>query len=204
MARVKVVDYLAMPGLAEEMRGGARQLNKELIDAHDEIEKMHSFWHGRRYNALVKSFNDIIPEMNKMLTLVLREIPDDLQKVANNYSLADRGFVAEAVKTENPNILVEAPIINDETMGFESASAEAVREKVSTNFKNAIELMDRIETIFRKVTWDSESGQVFKDEFTKSKNRIVTAFENINTQFVKCMQQAQTDIETAERGNTLQ
>ena len=62
MARIEGVDYEAMPGQANEMRGHGRQLNTELSKVYSSVEEMHNSWYGKRYNELVKSFNEIIPQ----------------------------------------------------------------------------------------------------------------------------------------------
>lgn len=203
MARVNVVDYLEMPKHAQEMREGAKQLNSEVSVAYTSIRDMHTVWYGVRYNELVKAFNNMIPQLNEMLTLVVHDVPHALETIANNYSMADRGVVAGAVRDEQPNKIIEIAIINDEKMGFLSENVKEVQQKVSTNFKNAKDLMDKISTYFGKVTWDSRASEEFNARFMKLKGEIITSFENINTQFIKLMEQTLQDMENAERANTV-
>ena len=42
MARIEGVDYEAMPGQANEMRGHGRQLNTELSKVYSSVEEMHN------------------------------------------------------------------------------------------------------------------------------------------------------------------
>ena len=91
MASIRRVDYESMPLKAEEMRIYGKLLNSEITKAYKSIEEMHNSWYGKRYNKLLKSFNDIVPQLNKMITLVVKEIPYALEVIANNYSQADSG-----------------------------------------------------------------------------------------------------------------
>ena len=63
--------------------------------------------------------------------------------------------------------------------------------------------MSKIESIYAKITWESEAAEAFRAKFTALKNEIITSFENINTQFKKLMEQAEQDIENAEKANTV-
>ena len=203
MARIQSVDYEAMPGQANEMRGYGKQLNAEMTKAYASVGEMHNSWYGKRYNELVKSFNNLIPQINEMLTLVVTEVPFALETIANNYSQADRGTNATTANNEAPNKVTNLAITNDVGMKFITSNVAETQKSISANFTNAKDLMSRIETVYAKINWQSEASEVFKAKFTKLKNEIVASFENINTQFVKLMQQTQEDIENTEKANTL-
>lgn len=203
MAQIQNVNYEAIPAQAGEMRGYGKQLNDEMTKAYASITQMHDSWYGDRYNELVKSFNNIIPNVNAMLELVVTNIPYTLETVANNYSQADRGMNVISASNEAPKKITDLPIINDVGMKFLSSNVHSTKESVSTNFTNAKDLMDKIEEVYRKVEWQSEAADAFRARFTKLKNDITTSFEDINTQFTKLMAQTQEDIERAEKANTV-
>lgn len=203
MARIETVDYERMPGQANEMRGEAKILNKELSAAYESINNMRNLWYGKRYNDLVQAFNNIIPSINEMLTLVVRDVPSALETIANNYSQVDCGQKVVAVNSEEPNRVQEIEVSSEVGMRFLTAEVSEVKQKVSTNFMNAKDLMDRIETIYSKVVWESASAEEFKTKFTKLKNSIVASFENINKEFKELMEQTEKDIELAEKANNV-
>lgn len=203
MARIEGVDYEAMPGQANEMRGHGRQLNTELSKVYSSVEEMHNSWYGKRYNELVKAFNEMIPQLNDMLELVVAEIPYTLETIANNYSQADRGQNVTTASQENPNKLSNLAIYNDVGMKFLTNNVNAIQQSISTNFNNAKDQLDRIEVVYGKVQWRSEAAEAFKTRFTKLKRDIETSFENINTEFTKLMEQTQQDIDNAEKANTV-
>ena len=203
MAKIERVDYEAMPGQAKEMRGYGKQLNGEITKVYASIEELHNSWYGKRYNELVKAFNNMIPQLNELLTLVVTDVPYALETIANNYSLADRGMKVTTVSDEGPNKITNRTITNDVGMKFLEEKVLEVQTSISSNFKNAKDLMIRIESVYAKITWQSEAAETFKAQFTKLKNDIVASFENINTQFVKLMQQTQQDIQNAENANTV-
>ena len=203
MARIQTVDYERMPQQANEMREEAKILNKEMTVAYKGIDDMRKCWYGKRYNELVEAFNQMQPSINKMLELVVTAIPTTLETIANNYSQVDRGQNIVAINDETPNKIENIAESNEVGMRFLTAEVNEVKQKVSTNFTNAKELMDSIENIYSKVVWESEASESFKATFTSLKNEIVTSFENTNAQFKKLMEQAEQDIAKAEKANTV-
>ena len=64
--------------------------------------------------------------------------------------------------------------------------------------------MNKIESEYNRVDWQSEASESFKARFEKLKNDILSAFDNINNEFSKLMTQTQEDIENTEKSNTVQ
>ena len=203
MAKIQSVDYQAMPGQANEMRGHGKLLNSEMTKAYASIAQMHEVWYGIRYNELVNSFNGMIPSINDMLTLVVKDVPSTLETVANNYSMADTGANVVAVNSEGPNKITDLTISNDVGMKFLTNEVSQIQSSVSNNFNVAKSEMERIEQSYSKIVWQSEAADAFRNRFIELKNNIVTSFENIESQFKKLMDQTQQDIQKAENANTV-
>ena len=118
MARIDHVDYEAMPRQAKAMREYALELNSELRAAYTNIGEMHNSWYGVRYNELVKDFNELIPQINDLLKLVVTEIPFAVETVANNYAQADKGQNVTSAEETSANNIENLPITNDVGMRF--------------------------------------------------------------------------------------
>ena len=203
MALIENVDYEAIPAKAKEMREHGKELNGEMTKAYATIAEMHAAWYGDRYNELVKVFNRMIPSLNEMLTLVVTDFPFALETIANNYSQVDRGQNVTVASNEGPNKLNEIVVTEDVGMKFLTADVQNAQERVSTNFINSRDLMDKIETVYSTIDWKSEASDAFKSKFTKLKNNIVASFEETNSQFKKLMEQTQQDVQNAENANTV-
>ena len=203
MANIQNVDYEALPGQARQMRETGKGLNAELKKAYESIGTMHNSWYGKRYNELVMEFNNIIPQINQILELVVGEIPFTLETVANNYSQADRGSkVTQAVK-EAPSKITELSTPNDVGMKFITEDVANVQRSVSDNFRNAKEQMNSIDAQYRKIAWESEASEAFKEAFNKLRTSIITSFDNINSSFTRLMNQTMQDIQSTENANTV-
>lgn len=203
MANIQQVDYEQMAKQATQMRRNGVSLNTELSNAYRSIADMHSVWYGKRYNELVKSFNEMTTSINEMLNLVVSEIPFTLETIANNYSQADKGSNVTSASKESPKKIANLSISNDVGMKFVTESVNSTQTSVSNNFKKAKEMMNTIESDYSKIKWQSEASEAFKAKFKKLKNEIVTAFDNINSDFTKLMNQTKEDIQAAESANTL-
>ncbi len=204
MAQIMNVDYEAMPNQAKQMRQYAIELNNEFKTAYSYIGDMHNSWYGVRYNELVRDFNNLAPQVNKLLNLVVTEIPFALETIANNYSQADRGQNATTAEETTPNRIEDLPIINDVGMRFITEDVANTQRAVTEKFESVKELMNKIEAEYGKVQWQSEASDSFKARFTQLKNEIMSSIENINIQFTKLMNQTKQDIETTEKSNTVQ
>ena len=203
MANIIKVDYEAIPRQTMSMRTNGKELNTELQDVYRNIERMHSFWFGARYNALVMEFNKIVPSINDLLELVVDEIPYTLDTVANNYALADRGTGVTKAAKEMPQRIAELPVNNDIGMGFVTTEVENTQQIVSKNFQNAIQKMNVIESEYERITWQSESADAFKAKFRKLKTQIINSFENLNKQFTNLMNQTKDDMQKTENANKI-
>lgn len=204
MARIDHVDYEAMPRQAKAMREYALELNSELRAAYTNIGKMHNSWYGVRYNELVKDFNELIPQINDLLKLVVTEIPFAVETVANNYAQADKGQNVTSAEETSANNIENLPITNDVGMRFMTSDVANTQRNVSAKFDSSKELMNKIESEYNRVDWQSEASESFKARFEKLKNDILSAFDNINNEFSKLMTQTQEDIENTEKSNTVQ
>ena len=165
---------------------------------------MHNSWYGMRYNELVKDFNELSPKLNKLLDLVVKEIPFALETIANNYAQADRGQNVTSAEETVPNFIEELPIMNDVGMRFITNDVANTQRIISEKFEASKDLMNKIEAEYAKVQWQSEASDSFKSRFAQLKSEIMASFDNINTQFINLMNQTQQDIETTEKANTVQ
>lgn len=203
MAKIMEVDYEAMPGQAKQMRANGQKLNTEITNAFKSIQEMHSAWYGKRYNELVKAFNQIIPQVNQLLELVVGDIPYSIETIANNYSRADKGSnVTSAAKT-SPKKITNIPLSNDVGMKFLTSEVSSIQTSVTNNFTKAKELMNTIESDYGKIKWQSEAADAYKANFKKLKSQIVSSFEDLKSQFTKLMNQTKEDVQATENANTV-
>ena len=198
MARIMSVDYEGIPAKARIIRTQGQELNNEITNAYTSIANMHSSWYGKRYNELAILFNNLIPEVNELLTLTVQEIPFALETVANSYSQADSGENVANVERTEPKAVPTLAIPSDVGMKFISNEVNNIKDKVSTNFKNARSKMDEIESTYRQIDWQSEASETFSAKFTNLKRKIIVAFEEIETQFTNLMAEALNDIQNTE------
>jgi len=204
MANITNVDYEAIPYQAQQMRNLGQALNKEILTAYQSIANMHNSWYGKRYNELVKSFNEMIPKINPLLELVVGDIPFALETIANNYSQADQGRNVVAAAKTAPSKIPELTVSTAVGMKFVTNEVENTRTSVSTNFKNSESKMNDIATEYKKIQWKSEAADAFFSKFSKLQADIVAAFQNIDTKFTSLMSHALNDIQSTENANTVQ
>lgn len=203
MAKIEYVDYEAIPAQATAMRTEGQNLNKEITNAYKSIADMHTNWYGKRYNELVKAFNNMRSQINDLLDLVVGDIPYTLEKVANNYSQSDKGSNVTSAKKTSPTKIAELTVSNDVGMKFITSQVQSTQNSVSKNFQKAKSKMESIESTYNKIEWTSEAATAFKTKFKALKTNIIKSFEDIDKQFKNLMQQALDDVQAAESANTV-
>lgn len=203
MAKIMEVDYEAMPGQARQMRANGQKLNTEITNAFKSIQEMHSAWYGKRYNELVKAFNQIIPQVNQLLELVVGDIPYSIETIANNYAKADKGSNVTSASKTSPKKITNIPQSSDVGMKFLTSEVSSIQTSVTNNFTKAKELMNTIESDYGKIKWQSEAAEAYKANFKKLKSQIVSSFEDLKSQFTKLMNQTKEDVQATENANTV-
>ena len=203
MAQVDVVDYEKMPTYAKQIRSYGQSLNAEITAAYKSIVQLHDYWYGVRYGKLLNSFINMVPDINKILKLVVSDIPDSLEQIASNYSLVDSGKKI-ALNPASPKLVSTTMAVpKDVGMRYKSDKVSEIKSTISSNFKNAIKKMEDISTSYSRITWKSTSSDAFGKEFAKLKNNIVSSFNSINKEFTTLMNAAEADMKAAEANNTI-
>ena len=167
MAQIDHVDYEAMPRQAKQMREYAIELNGEIRTAYSNVGEMHNSWYGIRYNELVKDFNELVPQVNDLLKLVVTDIPFAVETIANNYAQADKGQNVTSAEETAANKIEDLPITNDVGMRFMTGEVANTQRAVSEKFESAKELMNKIEAEYNRVDWQSEASESFKARFAQ-------------------------------------
>ena len=202
MANITSVDYESIPGKTQQMKEIGQTLMKEIQGAYTDVENMHSVWYGKRYNELLGDFNNLVPKVNELIDLVWGEIPYTLEIVANNYAKAD-GVSIQAADRANPTKITELSIPSDTGMRFESTSVLSVRDSVVGKFNNAKNEMDKFQTVYGDINWESDASEVFKARFASLKSQVVEAFNTISNSFQRLMTETEEDIQSTETNNTV-
>lgn len=204
MAKIQSVDYNQIPLITRKMRALGSELNNELKTVYKNITEMHNVWYGTRYQSLVLDFNAMVPQLNDMLVLVIGDIPFMLDRIANNYATVDTGNRIVAEEQTAPDSISDITVPADVGMRFLTSEVSAIQQEVAMRFNNSVDIMNGIEAELNKIEWESEAAESFREKFRSLKGNITASIDNIRSEFVKLMQQAQDDIQNAETANTAQ
>ena len=203
MSRIRKVNYGEMAVQAKKIREDGKQLNDQIVKVYTYLSDMHEFWYGKRYNKLVMVFNNMVPQLNEMLSLVVYKLPYSLELISNNYSMVDRKQKETVEIDEEPNRIKEIEITNDPGLRFLSDQVIGIQQKISKCFEIAKDQMNEIEIEYKRILWESESADIFEEKFSEIKEKITAFFANINTEFKNLMQQTEDDLEKAEKINNV-
>ena len=202
MAR-NIIDYGTIAKQAKKIREHGKQFNSEIEKIYSNLKNMHNCWHGERYNELLTKFNQIIPQLNTILELVVGKIPYTLERIANNYSLADKRENETAANNEVPNKIENLTVTNDKGMGFLTENVINMQREISKCFERAKEQMNQIEVECSKMIWISMAAEKHEQKFAELKSEIICFLENIKIEFEKLMSQAENDMRIVENLNNI-
>ena len=201
--RIEEVDYNAFPGIAGNMRNDAIQLNKEVKELYKTLAEMKKNWYGPRYDELVTSFNKMIPDLNEILKLTVTKVPFTLETIANNYAKVDLGKGITAAVEKASDAIADVAKSAKRTFRFKETAVRSNQSSMDKNLKKVLELMDSIESKYKKLNWKSEASDEFQRKFTALKKNISLSITDVSKQFTKLMNDAIQDVSKAEKANTI-
>ena len=203
MASINTVDYEEIPRRAKEIRAYGQDINKLMLNAYKDVQNMKNDWYGQRYNLIVDQFNSLAVDVNKLLKLVVGDLPYTLEVVANNYAQADTGTNVTTAQNTAPTNIAAIPRSTEEGLRFISTNVSEAKTRVEREFNESIEKMNLIGTAFGKIVWSSQAATEFSEDFSTLKANIIGAFNGIRVMFDKLVKEAIADIEKAESANSV-
>lgn len=201
--RIDNVDYNGFPKVAKGMRSDAEMLNKQVKELYERLAEMKKDWYGPRYDELVKAFNRMIPDLNKILDLTVTQMPFTIETIANNYAKVDIGKgITSAIETATKKIadVVES---GKQKLRFDETKVIADKQKMDTNLNRVLELMDSIEEKYKTLDWKSDASDEFEKTFKKLKSNISSNISNTKKQFKELMDKTISDMKGTESANTV-
>lgn len=206
MTNIENVNYQTLANNAKVIREDAVLFNAKATSVYNKIKEMHSVWYGTQFEELVKKFQNIIPQLNNILDLVVGDIPYSLEMVANNYSQSDKGINITSAEKTMPIKIEDFPQYTEgqnNLMRCISGEVENYQTQITTNLDEIMAKMDDIQRTFASTPWESDASEKYSATLTNLKNEIVESFDNIKSQFTNLMNQTLSAIQAAETGNTL-
>lgn len=186
--RINDVDFNEMASKAKNIREDAKNVNTQLEKLYKAIEDMYAVWYGLSYTNLVRAFNDIISQINKLLDVIVTDIPTYLERQANSYAQPNIGANITSVTEEMPDHIVPVPDHDDmkNQYRFLADEVDTIKTNVITYLTDAKSYMDKIERTYRSIPWDTMGAKVeFEDVFNKLKPNIVKSLDNVQSAFEK-------------------
>lgn len=203
MSSVVVIDYENIPTNSNAIRNYAKEINQKLLDVYKQIEGLHEYWYGQRYNELVAEFNKIVANLNQFLNILVLEVPSVYEQIANEFSNVDIQKNIATIQKEDAIKIQEIEIKKDEGMKFITSDAERIQKLITTDFNDTSTLIDSIQRAMVQINIKCDEIDEFNSELTKLINVYKDVIANIIQSFTKLMNTAKAQIELAEKTNKL-
>lgn len=203
MSSVVVIDYENIPTNSNAIRNYAKEINQKLLDVYKQIEGLHEYWYGQRYNELVAEFNKIVANLNQFLNILVLEVPSVYEQIANEFSNVDIQKNIATIQKEDAIKIQEIEIKKDEGMKFITSDAERIQKLITTDFNDTSTLIDSIQRAMVQINIKCDGIDEFNSELTKLINVYKDVIANIIQSFTKLMNTAKAQIELADKTNKL-
>lgn len=203
MSSVVVIDYENIPTNSNAIRNYAKEINQKLLDVYKQIEGLHEYWYGQRYNELVAEFNKIVANLNQFLNILVLEVPSVYEQIANEFSNVDIQKNIATIQKEDAIKIQKIEIKKDEGMKFITSDAERIQKLITTDFNDTSTLIDSIQRAMVQINIKCDGIDEFNSELTKLINVYKDVIANIIQSFTKLMNTAKAQIELAEKTNKL-
>lgn len=196
------IDYENVPAQSKNIRNGAIEVNNKLLESYRKIAEMHVCWYGKRYNELVTYFNELVPQLNQFLNVIVGEVPYMFEKIANTISDVDIQQNVAVPQKESIQKLEALPLIGDVGMRYISKEVDEISNEIMQLLQAAEDSMESVKRTVDNVELECEGSAEFKNEFTTLNNAFEYVINNIKTQFTKLMQADRELMEKAEKENS--
>lgn len=197
------IDYESVPMQAKSIRDNAEEINTKLLYVYNEIEAMHQYWYGKRYNQLVNNFNNLVPQLNKFLNAIVGDIPYIFEKIANSISTIDIQQSVTTEQKESVQKLSEVPVIEDVGMRYNTKEVENISESIKKTLQEISELMEKIKQTGDQLSIECINSGELKTRFGNMANAFQQVINNIETQFTELMQKDKELMEATEMANNV-
>lgn len=198
------VDYDEIPIESKSIRGYAKEINSNLIEVYKEVADMHAHWYGKRYNELVEKFNNLVPQLNQFLELIVGEVPCMYEKIANNFSEVDINQNVTTSQEEPVIKLTVNPIINDVGMRYIEEEVTVAEKSIVSILHDTIDTMEIINRTVSQMELVCDGAEEFNSQFSKLTDTFKQVLNNIETQFNMLMEQDRNLMKEAEKDNTVE
>ena len=198
------VDYGEIPIESKSIRGYAKEINSNLIEVYKEVADMHAHWYGKRYNELVEKFNNLVPQLNQFLELIVGEVPCMYEKIANNFSEVDINQNVTTSQEEPVIKLTENPIINDVGMRYIEEEVTVAEKSIVSILHDTIDTMEIINRTVSQMELVCDGAEEFNSQFSKLTDTFKQVLNNIETQFNMLMEQDRNLMKEAEKDSTVE
>lgn len=198
------VDYDEIPIESKSIRGYAKEINSNLIEVYKEVADMHAHWYGKRYNELVEKFNNLVPQLNQFLELIVGEVPCMYEKIANNFSEVDINQNVTTSQEEPVIKLTVNPIINDVGMRYIEEEVTVAEKSIVSILHDTIDTMEIINRTVSQMELVCDGAEKFNSQFSKLTDTFKQVLNNIETQFSMLMEQDRNLMKEAEKDSTVE
>ena len=201
------VEYAALHTIGKELYEIAETEIKSVLKSVYEIDipslNTNAAWRGKRYNLLVKEFNNIIPQCQETIKLVGQDIPSTIYGIANNYANFDQETQRANDAVIEDITLPEIQIGDETALYFDSVRVEESRDGIVKKFAQVMAGIDAYEQKYNTRNWEGSAEQAFTTMIKKTREELQTIFDTLSTQFSTLMLQTVEDMTGTENANTV-
>ena len=198
------VDYKSFPDIIRQIRVDAHDINLEIKEAFIAMNQCHSVWTGDRYNTMVEKFNGIVDDVNKILVLIVRDIPFTLETIYNNYedhnTDTKKGVVTTPVSIIPLEVPGEEPL---SILGNDESVVQPYINRVTNSFDTSTKKLEKIQNYINNLEWQGTARTELVTSLASLKNKITISFESISDSFKKLVEESVDAILRAESSNNV-
>ena len=197
------VKYEQLPGKIKSLQTAGQNLQKKFQEAYDGAKEMNKAWDGKRYTEVAKAFNNMIPNINKLVKLLVTDVPDNLGTVAKNFAKFNGtsvSYISQSAKT-----IAQIPNGNATGMKFVESNVSSCKTKINNAFSSAEKILNSdAQSAVNGIlgVWSGNDANSFKNSFSTLKNNIVTQIQEIKKAVDSNIAAAISDAKSVESSNT--
>jgi len=186
---------------AKSLRQIGKNTNSTILEIYKKMTNLHSSWQGQGYANICKEFNKLVTDLNKVLKYMVKEVPYNLELIANYFSNADEeGNVTTPNNEDYIGVTLLSPPA-DKSMKFISTEVSNVKTDVINDIEKVKGYLNNFLSEFQKIKWNNSIALEFYKTFASLKSKLFDSFSTIEQKYNSFMNETISAIAAVENAN---
>lgn len=178
-----------------------QKLYEDYLDVYNSMEKLRTYWTGKRINMLLENFNTYNKDMFAGVQYFTDTVYNVLDEVYNQYSKMETGKPANVTRSRGMGTMDKIALTDANKIKFDltkvtslSKTIQSKLSSVSTDLKNIVDDLDGISAY-------SDSLKTISNNYKTTASNLKKTMDKLKGEMTSALEKAIQDVKSTESYN---